>query len=186
MDLNHNIIRAYDWFADMTGYDTKELVGQNAKAVFTPDGVFEEVVKEEYQKRERGQAGVYEIQMKKKDGSLIWVLISGAPILNEDGVIVGSLGIHYDITARKVLEQELAKAKVTAEQAQKAEQQFLANMSHEIRTPMNAVIGMTHLLYETSLNESQKEYIDALRFSADSLMGLINNILDLSLSLIHI
>jgi len=84
---------------------------------------------------------------------LIWVLISGAPILNEDGVIVGSLGIHYDITARKVLEQELA---------------------------MNAVIGMTHLLYETSLNESQKEYIDALRFSADSLMGLINNILDLS------
>ena len=180
VDLNHNIIRAYDWFADMTGYDVNELVGQNAKAVFTPDGVFEEVVKEEYQKRERGQAGVYEIQMKKKDGSLIWVLISGAPILNEDGVIVGSLGIHYDITARKVLEQELAKAKVTAEQAQKAEQQFLANMSHEIRTPMNAVIGMTHLLYETSLNESQKEYIDALRFSADSLMGLINNILDLS------
>jgi len=76
--------------------------------------------------------------------------------------------------------QELAKAKVTAEQAQKAEQQFLANMSHEIRTPMNAVIGMTHLLYETSLSETQKEYVDALRFSADSLMGLINNILDLS------
>ncbi len=76
--------------------------------------------------------------------------------------------------------QELARAKVTAEQAQKAEQQFLANMSHEIRTPMNAVIGMTHLLYETSLSDTQKEYIDALRFSADSLMGLINNILDLS------
>lgn len=76
--------------------------------------------------------------------------------------------------------QELDKAKVTAEQAQKAEQQFLANMSHEIRTPMNAVIGMTHLLYETSLSDTQKEYIDALKFSADSLMGLINNILDLS------
>ena len=84
--------------------------------------------------------------MKKKDGDLIWVIISGAPIIDSTGKTIGSLGIHYDITERKVLEQELAKAKVTAEQAQKAEQQFLANMSHEIRTPMNAVIGMTQLL----------------------------------------
>ncbi len=180
VDLNHKIVRAYDWFADMTGYSPEELIGQNAKEVFTPDGKFDEVFEDEDRKRERGQAGVYEIQLRKKDGSLIWVLISGAPIVDTEGKTTGTLGIHYDITARKTLEQELAKAKVTAEQAQKAEQQFLANMSHEIRTPMNAVIGMTHLLYETSLSETQKEYIDALRFSADSLMGLINNILDLS------
>ncbi len=76
--------------------------------------------------------------------------------------------------------QELRKAKNAAEHAQRAEQQFLANMSHEIRTPMNAVIGMTYLLSETQLSEPQKEYVDSLRFSADSLMGLINNILDLS------
>ncbi len=180
VDLNHNIIRAYDWFADMTGYTAEELLGQNAKEVFTPEGEFNEVFDKEDEKREKGQAGVYEVQLRKKDGSLIWVLISGAPIVDATGNAIGSLGIHYDITERKVLEQELAKAKVTAEQAQKAEQQFLANMSHEIRTPMNAVIGMTHLLYETALSETQKEYTDALRFSADSLMGLINNILDLS------
>ncbi len=89
-------------------------------------------------------------------------------------------GFIRDITERKEAEAALLHAKQTAEQARLAEQQFLANMSHEIRTPMNAVIGMTHLLYETQPNASQKEYLDALRFSADSLMGLINNILDLS------
>jgi len=180
VDMNHTIIRAYDWFADMTGYTPEELVGRNAKEVFLPDGTFNDLMDQEDKKRERGQAGVYEVKLKKKDGAIIWVLISGAPIINMEGETIGSLGIHYDITERKILEQELAKAKITAEQAQKAEQQFLANMSHEIRTPMNAVIGMTHLLYETSLSETQKDYIDALRFSADSLMGLINNILDLS------
>ena len=76
--------------------------------------------------------------------------------------------------------EELNKAKLTAEQSQRAEQQFLANMSHEIRTPMNAVIGMTHLLNETPLTPIQKEYVNSLQFSADNLMGLINNILDLS------
>ena len=95
-------------------------------------------------------------------------------------------GKHYfsgfirDITDRKKNEQDLISAKQAAEQAQLAEQQFLANMSHEIRTPMNAVIGMTHLLYETNPTEDQKEYLDSLRFSADSLMGIISNILDLS------
>ncbi len=179
-DLEHNIVRAYDWFADMTGYKPDELEGKNARSILTPGGNFDDLLRKQGEERERGQAGVYEVQLRKKDGSLIWVLISGAPIVDTDGKTTGSLGIHYDITARKTLEQELAKAKITAEHAQKAERQFLANMSHEIRTPMNAVIGMTHLLYETSLSDTQKEYIDALRFSADSLMGLINNILDLS------
>ncbi len=89
-------------------------------------------------------------------------------------------GFIRDITDRKKAEQELISAKQAAEQAQLAEQQFLANMSHEIRTPMNAVIGMTHLLYNTNPSDAQKEYLDSLRFSADSLMGIISNILDLS------
>lgn len=89
-------------------------------------------------------------------------------------------GFIRDITDRKKAENDLIKAKQDAEQARLAEQQFLANMSHEIRTPMNAVIGMTHLMYETKPTDAQKEYLDALRFSADSLMGIINNILDIS------
>lgn len=85
-----------------------------------------------------------------------------------------------DISSRKAVEAELREAKRTAEAAKLAERKFLTNMSHEIRTPMNTVIGMTHLLSETELNGQQREYLNALKFSADSLLGIINNILDLS------
>ncbi|MEO1712174.1 MAG: PAS domain S-box protein, partial [Bacteroidota bacterium] len=89
-------------------------------------------------------------------------------------------GFVRDITDRKKAENDLLEAKKEAEQAQMSERQFLANMSHEIRTPMNAVIGMTHLLYTTNPTKTQKEYLDSLQFSGDSLLGIINNILDLS------
>lgn len=89
------------------------------------------------------------------------------PVINKFGLLL-----------KGCISQEKLNKKV--EQAQLAEQKFLANISHEIRTPMNAVIGMTHLLYETNPTEVQKEYLDSLKFSADNLMGIISNILDLS------
>lgn len=119
-----------------------------------------------------------EITAIDKTGREFPIELSITPIVLDGRKIFS--GFIRDITERKEAEQALINAKQTAEQAQLAEQQFLANMSHEIRTPMNAVIGMTHLLYETKPNESQLEYLDSLRFSADSLMGIINNILDLS------
>ncbi|MFK7978337.1 MAG: response regulator [Saprospiraceae bacterium] len=179
VDNDGIIVKAYQRFCDMLGYHSHELNGKNAIETLLPEEYLP-VMERQAIERLEGRADVYEVEVFKKNGERIWVLISGSPIYNLEGEMIGTIGIHYDMTAQKNLEKELAKAKITAEQAQKAEQQFLANMSHEIRTPMNAVIGMTHLLYETNLSETQKEYIDALRFSADSLMGLINNILDLS------
>jgi len=85
-----------------------------------------------------------------------------------------------DITKRKQSEQALIDAKKAAEQARNVERQFLAHMSHEIRTPMNAVIGMTYLLRRSELSTEQKDYVESLKFSADSLMGIISDILDLS------
>lgn len=179
VDNNEVVQRVYDRFCDMTGYQQEELLGKVASEILIPKDQ-QYIMARQQADRSKGKAGVYEIQLRKKDGSMIWVLISGAPLINREGEVIGSLGIHYDITARKKLERQLAKAKQQAEQARATEQQFLANMSHEIRTPMNAVIGMTHLLYDTPINEQQKEYLDALRFSGDTLMGIINNILDFS------
>lgn len=179
VDLEQTIVRAYKLFCEMTGYTEEELIGQNAAEIFLPAD-FEEVMDAQQKRRGEGQTGVYEIQIRKKDGSQIWVLISGAPIFNQDGEVTGSIGIHYDITARKKLENDLKVAKEVAEHAQEAEKQFLARMSHEIRTPLNAIIGMSHILYDTNPTEEQREYLSILKSSSDILQALISDILDFS------
>ena len=179
VDNDGIITRVYERFNEMTGYSSDELVGYNAIEKLLVPG-FEKVIKEEDNKRLKGQTGVYELKIRKKDGSEIWVLISGAPFYDAKGKIIGSIGVHYDISAQKKLQFELEVARKQAIKAQQAEKQFLANMSHEIRTPLNAIIGMTHLLQETNLNEEQSEYLDLLHGSANILMHLISDILDIS------
>lgn len=86
---------------------------------------------------------------------------------------------HQNIQLEQ-FQKELIRAKEEAEQGKKAKENFLANMSHEIRTPINGIIGLVHLLKKSSLNESQQEIINLLSASSDSLLGVINDILDIS------
>ena len=180
VDNNHNIVKAYNWFCDMTGYTEEELIGKNAVDCLMADSSELKQLEQEQTKRQRGQAGVYEMQIKHKEGHNIWVLISGSPVVDINGIVTGSVGIHYDISSQKELERELIEAKKTAEYAQEAEKQFLAKMSHEIRTPLNAIIGMSYLLTDTNPTKEQKEYLATLRRSSDILKLLISDILDFS------
>ncbi len=110
VDLGGNIIFANDAMFDIAGYTKDELIGQNAEKLLLGEEATE-AIKGEHTKRKSGIASAYELAIKGKDGSDRWALISGAPKLDLDGNITGSIGIHVDITERKQNEDELIATK---------------------------------------------------------------------------
>jgi len=102
------------------------------------------------------------------------------PLLREDGTIYALCGISTDITDRKQIEDALVEAKDLAEHAARVKSIFLANMSHEIRTPMNGIIGLTQLALNKPISPEVQDYLEKIRSSSDSLLGILNDILDYS------
>jgi two-component system sensor histidine kinase/response regulator len=103
-----------------------------------------------------------------------------SPLWDEEGRAQGIAGICRNVTERKRIEEESARARKEAEEAAQAKASFLANMSHEIRTPLNAVIGLTELLLDTPLTGQQREWTEKLRTSGRHLLGLVDDVLDFS------
>lgn len=179
VDNNGIIIKAYQKYCQLTGYTEAELIGKNANKLLL-DEDHEEAMLSQMEKRLNGNSSVYEIPLRCKNNAKKWVLISGSPLYDNKNKIIGSIGIHLDITERKESEEKLLLAKQTAENSQRAKEQFLANMSHEIRTPMNGILGMSRLLTSANLQGKHKEYLNSIQTSAQNLIVIINDILDLS------
>jgi PAS domain S-box-containing protein len=122
-----------------------------------------------------------EYRARTNGGEYIWVRVRGRGIWDESGKMVRMLGSISDITSSKIEEEELKKAREQADRASQAKSEFLANMSHELRTPLNSVIGLTRMLYEdTGLNEDHREMAGVAYRSAENLLDIVNDILDLS------
>jgi len=188
-DVNEAMIKATDKARDT-------LIGTNFVNYFIEDKKAKEVYKTVF---EKGHVMNYPLTII--DGILTNVLVNGSVYKDEEGKVIGAVLVARDITDLKRVEKQLQRAKADAEEAKdraeeakdkaeiatqvaedavKSKQQFLSNMSHEIRTPMNAIIGFTTVLLKAEPTEKQKEYLKAIKVSGDTLIVLINDILDLA------
>jgi PAS domain S-box-containing protein len=122
----------------------------------------------------------YETTLQGADGTLFDVIIAKTPLMAEDGTITGIASVVTDISEQRRTAEIKEKARVAAEAAVQAKSRFLANMSHELRTPLNGVVGMASLLENTALDAKQRRFVRTLKTSAEALITLINDVLDLS------
>jgi PAS domain S-box-containing protein len=183
---------------NITGVPREKLTGTDFFDYFTEPQKAREV----YQKVFAfGSVTDSPLTLRHVDGKLTDVLFNGSIYKDDSGIVQGVVIVARDVTDQKRIASELTEAIVFAEMATliaeeakikaegatiiandavKAKQQFLSNMSHEIRTPMNAIIGFTKVLLKTNLSAKQKEYLQAIKLSGNSLIVLINDILDLA------
>ncbi|MEQ1528044.1 MAG: PAS domain S-box protein [Methylococcales bacterium] len=196
-NLNAEIEYVNSRFCEITGYSREEVLGKNPnilKSTHTAPATYDEL----WQMLTAGKPWHGEFTNHRKDGSefIEWAEIT--PLRNQEGVITHYVAIKDDITDKKRTETELEgyrkhleelvqtrtielkKAKFDAETANQSKSTFLANMSHEIRTPLNAIIGFAHLLRQDIKQPTQQDKLEKIIASGKHLLGIINDILDLS------
>jgi PAS domain S-box-containing protein len=122
----------------------------------------------------------YETVVHGIDGTNYDVIVAKTPLVADDGTVTGLAAVVTDISEQKRISEALEKARASAESAMRAKSRFLANMSHELRTPLNGVVGMASLLENTALDAKQRRFVRTLKTSAEALVTLINDVLDLS------
>jgi PAS domain S-box-containing protein len=162
---------------EISGYSHEEVIGKNITDFYIGTDKQFNIIKRLLM---HGSIKNYESKLLLKDGSVIQAISNIRFIYSKAGKPVAIEGVARDITFLKKATEELLKAKEIAEKSLKVKENFLANMSHEIRTPMNGMIGMVDLLMETPLNTDQSKYIQTIKKSSETLLRILNDILDLS------
>lgn len=160
-----------------SGYTPDEVLGENALNYFVDPGVIRRALFKLVRTR---SVRNFEATLRRKDGTERQFMFNMLLLKDEDGRYSVVAALARDITELKRQSAELVKAKEEAERSLKVKERFLANMSHEIRTPMNGVIGMVDLLNDTVLNDEQRDYVRTIRRSSETLLNILNDILDLS------
>ena len=179
LDGQGRIITVNQAWLDFMGYLREEVVGRWFGEFMTPESAgrmkacFSEFIC-------KGVVKCAEFEMIRKDGSRAIVSLDGRIGCDELGRFKQTHCIIHDVTERKRAEEELRRAKAEAEEANRAKSEFLANMSHEIRTPMNGILGLTDMALMSRPSAKVHGYLELVKKSAMALLGIINDILDLS------
>lgn len=165
---------------ELIGVSKSEIIGKSDFDLF-PKEQAEAFTKKDREVLQGDRLAIVEEEpVHSKSKGLRWLRTKKLPLKDIFGNNKYLLGISEDVTDAKLINSKLDEARKSAEEATKLKTQFLANMSHEIRTPMNGIIGMAEALLDTDLSSEQLENIKALRFSAKSLLQILNDILDVS------
>jgi len=177
-DATSAVVMCNPAFEKLFGYRQEEIAGRQVFHLLG-SGELRAQMEDSHRQVMEGKLTRLATRRRRRDGSFVDVEVFGVPVIR-DGKTSEVMVIYYDITERKRAEEALLRAKEAAESASRAKSEFLANMSHEIRTPMNGIIGMTELVLDTELDAEQREQLNLAKASAESLLSLINDILDYS------
>jgi PAS domain S-box-containing protein len=166
-------------FAKMTGYEKEELIGKTPRILQYKE-TDRKILNQMRTALEDGKPFQCQIKNRTKLGDAYWVDISVVPVKNNEGKVTNFAAIQRDITEQKAIQRLIKKEKQKAESANTMKSNFLANISHELRTPMNGIMGLTELVLESKISKENRESLETVYNSAETMLSLLNDLLDFS------
>lgn len=180
LDPEGNIVTWNEGSERLKGYRADEVVGKSF-SLFYPPELREANHSAEILKLARENGQYQEDGWRiRKDGSRFWANVTITAVYDNDRKLLGFTKVTRDMTDRKQFEREIEMQRDKALEASATKSAFVANISHEIRTPLSGILGMNELLLKTELSDEQREYAQTVQESSESLLVLLNDVLDLS------
>jgi PAS domain S-box-containing protein len=167
-------------WCDATGFTLEESLGRLFVDFLHPDDAMATRDAFETLLEDGTAPAIQPMRYLTRDGQFRWMEARARRLTDANDMPAGSIGILRDVTAQRAMADEIARAHQQALQSSAMMSEFLANMSHEIRTPLNGVLGLTSILAESELSADQRQLVAAAQQSADMLLTLVNDILDIS------